>query len=144
MSSAPTCWHDTMSGHMAPEGVVTKESAGSVDATVARLLGVIEGRGLKVFAVVDHSGEARAAGLSLRDTKLIIFGSPAAGTPVMGAAPLAALDLPLKALVWSGDGGSTLISYLSPAWLADRHHLPDSLAARLAGIDSVVDAALSP
>ena len=133
-----------MSGHMAPEGVVTKESAGSVDATVARLLGVIEGRGLKVFAVVDHSGEARAAGLSLRDTKLVIFGSPTAGTSVMAAVPLAALDLPLKALVWSDDGGSTLISYLSPAWLADRHHLSDSLAARLAGIEPIVDAALRP
>jgi uncharacterized protein (DUF302 family) len=105
---------------------------------------VIEGRGLKVFTVVDHSGEARAAGLSLRDTKLVIFGSPAAGTPVMEAAPLTALDLPLKALVWSGDGGSTLISYVSPAWLADRHHLPDSLGARLAGIEPIVDAALSP
>jgi uncharacterized protein (DUF302 family) len=128
----------------APPGVITKESAGSVDATVARLLSLIEGRGLKVFSVVDHSGEAKAAGLSLRDTKLVIFGSPAAGTPVMEEAPYAALDLPLKALVWSDDGGSTLISYLSPAWLADRHHLSDSLAARLAGVEPIVDAALSP
>ena len=133
-----------MSGDMTPEGVVTKESAGSVDASVARLLAVVEGRGLKVFTVVDHSGEAAAAGLSLRDTKLIMFGSPSAGTPVMQAAPLAALDLPLKALVWSGDGGSTFISYLSPAWLADRHHLPGLLTTRLAGIESIVDAALSP
>jgi uncharacterized protein (DUF302 family) len=127
-----------------PEGVITRESAGSVDATVRRLLSIVEGKGLKVFSVVDHSGEARAVGLSLRDTKLVLFGSPAAGTPVMEAAPLAALDLPLKALVWSGDGGSTLISYLSPAWLARRHRLSDSLASRLAGIEPIVDAAVRP
>jgi uncharacterized protein (DUF302 family) len=133
-----------LSSRSSPEGVITKESAGSVDATVARLLSAVEGRGLKVFSVVDHSGEARAAGLSLRDTKLVIFGSPAAGTAVMEAAPLAALDLPLKALVWSDDSGPTLISYLSPSWLAHRHGLPDSLAARLAGIEPIVDAAVSP
>jgi uncharacterized protein (DUF302 family) len=131
------------SSSFSPEGVITRESAGSVDATIARLLSVIEAKGLKVFAVVDHSGEARAAGLSLRDTKLVIFGSPAAGTPVMEAAPLAALDLPLKALVWSDDRGSSLISYLSPAWLAHRHGLSDSLAPRLAGIEPIVDAAVS-
>jgi uncharacterized protein (DUF302 family) len=127
-----------------PGGVVTKESAGSVDDTVTRLLSVVEGKGLKVFSVVDHSGEAKAAGLSLRDTRLVLFGSPAAGTPVMEAAPLIALDLPLKALVWSDDRGSTLISYLSPGWLAERYGLPDSLASRLAGIVGIVDAAASP
>jgi uncharacterized protein (DUF302 family) len=126
-----------------PEGVITRESAGSVDATIGRLLAIVEGKGLKVFSVVDHSGEARAVGLSLRETKLVLFGSPAAGTPVMEAAPLAALDLPLRALVWSDDRGLTLISYLSPRWLAQRHGLPDSLAAGLAGIEPIIDAAMS-
>jgi uncharacterized protein (DUF302 family) len=94
---------------------------------------------MKVFAVVDHSGEAAANGLQLRDTKVVLFGSPKAGTPVMVAAPLAALDLPLKVLVWA-DGDQTRISYAAPSALATRHHLSDELAARLAGIDALTDA----
>jgi uncharacterized protein (DUF302 family) len=81
--------------------MTTKESPRSVEDTVARLKGVLDSKGIKLFAVIDHSGEAKAAGLELRDTKLVIFGSPVAGTPVMAAAPLAALDLPLKVLVWA-------------------------------------------
>ena len=80
--------------------VVTKLSPWSVTDTVARLSDVVAAKGLKLFAVIDHSGEAEAIGLKLRDTKVVIFGSPAAGTPVMQASPLAALDLPLKVLVW--------------------------------------------
>jgi uncharacterized protein (DUF302 family) len=94
---------------------------------------------MKLFAVIDHSGEADAAGLELRDTKVVIFGSPRAGTPVMQAAPLAALDLPLKVLVWA-DGDETKVSYTAPAALAARYDLTDDLAAPLAGIDALTDA----
>jgi uncharacterized protein (DUF302 family) len=121
--------------------IVTKLSPRSVADTVARLSEEIAARGLKLFAVIDHSGEAEAVGLELRDTKLVIFGSPVAGTPVMQAAPLAALDLPLKALVWD-DGGQTKVSYTAPAALAARHGLSDELAARLAGIGPLTDAAI--
>ena len=128
-------------GDSAPPGpiVVTKNSPRSVDDTVARLTALIAANGMKVFAVIDHSGEARQAGLALRDTKLVVFGSPQAGTPVMAAAPLAALDLPLKVLVW-GDGEETQVSYTPPAVLAARYGLRRDLAARLAGIDRLTDA----
>ena len=121
--------------------VVTKLSPWSVGDTVARLSTVVAARGMRVFAVVDHSGEAEAHGLELRDTKVVIFGSPQAGTPVMEAAPLAALDLPLKALVWA-DGHQTKVSYTAPSELAARYDLSAELAARLAGIDAVTDAAI--
>jgi uncharacterized protein (DUF302 family) len=91
-----------------------------------------------VFAVIDHSGEAERSGLELRDTKVVIFGSPVAGTPVMQAAPLAALDLPLRVLVWDDDGQTT-VSYTDPAELARRHHLSEALAGRLAGIGPLTD-----
>ena len=120
-------------------GVVTKVSPRSVADTVGRLLEATAARSLKVFAVIDHSGEAEANGLELRDTKLVIFGSPQAGTPVMVAAPLAALDLPLKILVWA-DGDETKISYTAPSALAARYGFGDELAARLAGIDAIADA----
>lgn len=119
--------------------LTTKISPLSVSDSVARLTDTIGSRGLKLFAVIDHSGEASAAGLELRDTKVVIFGSPEAGTPVMQAAPLAALDLPLKVLVWS-DGHETKLTYTSPAALADRYQLSAELAARLAGIDQLTDA----
>jgi uncharacterized protein (DUF302 family) len=122
--------------------VVTKISPRSVPDTVARLTEVVAAKGLKLFAVIDHSGEARDTGLELRDTKLVIFGSPQAGTPVMVAAPLAALDLPLKVLVWA-DGAQTKVSYTAPQELAARYGLSDELAARLAGIDAVTDAAVA-
>jgi uncharacterized protein (DUF302 family) len=118
--------------------VVTKLSPWSVGDTVARLSAVVTARGMKVFAVIDHSGEAEAAGLKLRDTKLVIFGSPTAGTPVMVSAPLAALDLPLKVLVWK-DEHTTKLSYTAPGALAARYGLSADLASRLAGIDGVTD-----
>jgi uncharacterized protein (DUF302 family) len=122
----------------AANGVVTKLSPWSVSDTVARLSAVVMARGMKVFAVIDHSGEAEAAGLQLRDTKVVIFGSPAAGTPVMVAAPLAALDLPLKVLVWE-DEHTTKLTYTAPAALAARYELNGDLTSRLAGIDGVTD-----
>jgi uncharacterized protein (DUF302 family) len=97
---------------------------------------------LKLFAVFDHSGEAEAGGLTLRATKVVVFGSPAAGTPVMQAHPLAALDLPLKVVVWDKDG-RTQISYTPADDIAARYGLDDDLAARLAGIDAVTDAAIA-
>jgi len=119
--------------------VVSKSCSGSVAQTVHRLVELVEARGMMVFVVIDHSGEAERIGLDLRDTKLVIFGSPAAGTPVMQAAPLSALDLPLKVLIWDDDG-HTQISYVDPDALAKRHHLSDQLAARLAGIGPLTDA----
>ncbi|HEX3947223.1 MAG TPA: DUF302 domain-containing protein [Acidimicrobiales bacterium] len=122
-----------------PAGIVTKESPRSVGDTVARLVTMVEARGMKVFAVIDQAAEAEAAGLELRSTVLVLFGNPAAGTPVMAAAPLAALDLPLKVVVWA-DGGRTQVSYLAPAAIAARHGLPVDLATNLAGIDPLTDA----
>jgi uncharacterized protein (DUF302 family) len=123
----------------AGEGVVTKLSPWSVPDTVTRLSSAAGAKGLKVFAVIDQSAEAKAAGLTLRETQLVIFGSPAAGTPVMVAAPLAALDLPLKVLIWA-DGSQTKVSYTAPAELARRYALGPDLTARLAGIDALTDA----
>jgi uncharacterized protein (DUF302 family) len=123
-------------------GLVTKLSPRSAADTLSRLLAVAAARGLKVFGVIDHSGEAKAIGLELRDTKVVIFGSPQAGTPVMLAAPTAALDLPLKVLVWD-DEGQTKVSYTAPATLAARYGLSEELASRLAGIDALTDAAIN-
>ncbi len=124
-------------------GIITKLSPRPVAGTVARLTAVINAKGMKLFAVIDQAAEARQAGLELRGTTLIIFGSPAAGTPVMAAAPLAALDLPLKVLIWD-DAGQTKVSYNAPGWLAARHHLGAGLAANLSGIDPLTDALVAP
>jgi len=126
-----------VSSNGAPE-LTTKMSPRSVGETIARLRSLAEGKGMKVFAVIDHSGEAKRVGLELRETKLVIFGSPQAGTPVMAAAPLAALDLPLKVLIWS-DEGQTKVTYTAPTALAARYGLGQELAVRLAGIDGLTD-----
>jgi uncharacterized protein (DUF302 family) len=122
--------------------IVTKLSPRSVTDTVARLSSLVAEKGMKLFAVIDHSGEAEAVGLQLRDTKVVIFGSPQAGTPVMDAEPLAALDLPLKVLIWA-DGDQTKVSYTAPCELAARYGLSDALAGRLAGIDALTDAVIA-
>jgi len=95
-----------------------------------------------VFAVIDHSGEAARVGMRLRETKVVIFGSPQAGTPVMQAYALAALDLPLRVLIWDDDGHSR-VSYTAPDALAARYGIPATLAANLAGIDGLTDALVS-
>jgi uncharacterized protein (DUF302 family) len=115
---------------------VTKVSPWSMADTVARLTAVVAARGMKVFAVIDHSGEARNVGLDLRETKLIIFGSPTAATPVIAAAPLAALDLPLRVVVWE-DGYQTKVSYPAPAEVARRYGLDGDLADALSSIDAM-------
>jgi uncharacterized protein (DUF302 family) len=125
----------------APE-IVTRNSPWSVTDTVARVSEVISARGMKLFGLIDHGGEAEAVGMSLRETKVLIFGSPKGGTPVMQSTPLAALDLPLKLLVWA-DGGQTRLSYTAPSALAARYELSDELAAPLAGIEQVAAAAVS-
>ena len=123
----------------ADPGIVTKISPWPVAETVTRLTDLLGKNGVKVFAVIDQSAEARQAGLGLRDTTLVIFGNPSAGTPVMAEAPLAALDLPLTLLIWD-DAGRTKVSYWAPATLAARHRLNPALAKNLAGIDPLTDA----
>jgi uncharacterized protein (DUF302 family) len=119
------------------DGVVHRRSPLSVAGTVERLTQVVQGAGAQVGVVVDHSGEAERAGLSLRDTKLVVFGSPVAGTPVMEASPLAALDLPLKVLVWADDAGTVWMSYLAAEWLTGRHSIAAELTKPLAAPDGL-------
>ncbi len=122
-------------------GTLTIPSAHSVDATVRKLEAILDAKGVKLFAVIDHSGEAEKAGMKMPPTKLLIFGNPKAGTPVMLAAPSAALDLPLKALIWEDAGGKVWISYNSAVYLQARHHFPDELLPNLAALDGLVKAA---
>ena len=122
-------------GARATSGVVSRRSPLPVAETVDRLATAIRAAGAKLFFVVDHSGEAQRAGLTLRDTKLLGFGNPLAGTPAMVASPLAALDLPLKVLVWSDDDGAVWMSFLDAAWLADRHGLGAEMVASLSAAD---------
>jgi uncharacterized protein (DUF302 family) len=119
--------------------VVTKLSPLSVADTTAKLTAILAAKGVKLFDVIDQAAQAREAGLTLRDTVLVIFGNPAAGTPVMAASPLAALDLPLKVLIWSDDG-QTKVSYYPPATLAARHHLGPDLAGNLGAVNALTDA----
>jgi uncharacterized protein (DUF302 family) len=119
--------------------VVTKLSHHSVPDTVARLTDMIDAKGMKVFDVIDQAAEARKVGLSLRETTLVVFGSPKAGTPVMAALPLSALDLPLKVLVWADDE-QTKVSYYAPEAQAASHHLSADLAANISGVNALTDA----
>jgi uncharacterized protein (DUF302 family) len=118
-------------------GVLTKSSSRSVPDTVARLLELLGAKGIKVFAVIDQQAEARAAGLELRETTLVIFGNPAAGTAVMVASPLAALDLPLKVLIWAEPGQATQVSYTTAAALTARYGLGSESAAVVAAVDGL-------
>jgi uncharacterized protein (DUF302 family) len=103
-----------------------------VDETVTKLEGILQGKGITLFALVDHSGEAAKAGMKMRPTKLLIFGNPRAGTPVMLAAPSSAIDLPLKILVWEDDQRKVWVTYNSPAYLQERHKLPLDLLQHIA------------
>lgn len=123
------------------EGIETAFSAHSVDETVARLTKLIEAKGAKVFAVVDHSGEAATAGLTMPKTKVVIFGAPKAGTPLMLAEPSVALDLPLKVLVAESAMGATQLSWNSAKWLEQRHGLADKALAALEAVGALARAA---
>jgi uncharacterized protein (DUF302 family) len=122
---------------MHENGIIDLASSHSVDETVARLKGILEAKAVALFALIDHSGEAEKVGMKMRPTKLLIFGSPKAGTPVMLAAPSIALDLPLKILVWEDKLGKTWVSYNSPAYLEKRHGVPPELLKNLAAVEAL-------
>ena len=117
------------------KGLIDIPSNHSVDETVTKLEGILQAKGITLFALVDHSGEAAKAGMKMRPTKLLIFGNPRAGTPVMLAAPSSAIDLPLKILVWEDDQGKVWITYNSPTYLQTRHNLPADLLQNIAVIE---------
>lgn len=123
-------------------GLIQVASHYAVEETVRRLEAVFAEKGLKVFAVVDHSGEAGKAGLKMRPTKVVIFGSPKAGTPLMVAAPSLAIDLPLKALVAEDAQGKVWLTYNSPEYLQDRHGVPAELIKNLAGASALMEKAV--
>lgn len=119
------------------EGIIDKPSRHSVDDTVERIKALLQAKGVTLFAMVDHSGEAAKVGMSLPPTKLLIFGNPSAGTPLMAAAPSSALDLPLKILVWQDREGKAFVSYNSPQYLQDRHGFPADLTANIAVVEAL-------
>jgi uncharacterized protein (DUF302 family) len=118
-------------------GIITIPSNHSVDETVEKLRGILTAKGVMIFALVDHSGEAEKAGLKMPPTKLLIFGSPKAGTPVMLAAPSIAIDLPLKILVWEDASGKVRVSYNGPQYLKERHGVPDDLLKNIAVVEAL-------
>jgi uncharacterized protein (DUF302 family) len=123
-------------------GLVHLASPHSFADTQSRLEAIVQRKGLTILARVDHSGDAAKAGLKMQPAHLLIFGNPKAGTPVMVAAPTAAIDLPLKALVWQDDKGTVWLSYNSSAWLKERHAIPDALVQNIAGIAAVCEEAV--
>jgi uncharacterized protein (DUF302 family) len=125
------------------EGIITKPSKYSVPETLHRLETILESKGIKVFALVDHSGEAEKAGLKMPPTQLLIFGNPKGGTPVMLAAPTAAIDLPWKALAWQDPSGQVWLSYNDAAFIQHRYGLNDEVMKPLAGLGAVIEQALA-
>ncbi|HEY1753859.1 MAG TPA: DUF302 domain-containing protein [Bryobacteraceae bacterium] len=125
---------------MTGDGIITIPSHQSVDQTVHKLETVLHAKGVKIFALIDHSGEAEKAGMHMRPTRLLIFGNPKAGTPLMIASPSVALDLPLKLLVWEDAEGKVFISYNAPAYLQARHALPPDLLQNIAVVEALAKA----
>lgn len=123
---------------MTGNGLLQVASRYSVDETVKRLEAVLAERGVKVFALIDHSGEAEKVGMKMRPTKVVIFGSPKAGTPLMVVAPSLAIDLPLKALVAEDEAGKVWVSYNSPEYLQQRHGVPEELVKNIAVVGALV------
>jgi uncharacterized protein (DUF302 family) len=121
-------------------GIIDTPSNHSVDETVEQLKGILQAKGVTLFALVDHSGEAEKAGMEMRPTKLLIFGSPKAGTPVMLAAPSSAIDLPLKILIWEDREGKVWVSYNSLTYLQERHGLPKELLQNIAAVETLAAA----
>jgi uncharacterized protein (DUF302 family) len=123
-------------------GIVDTPSPYSLEQTVERLRNVLQARGLTLFALVDHSGEAEKVGLNMPPTRVLIFGSPKGGTPAMLAAPSIAIDLPLKALIAEDGGGKVWISYNAPEFLGRRHNLPDALWPNISAVGAIVEEAV--
>ena len=121
-------------------GIVHKRSNQSVDATLAKLKRMLQARGVAMFAFIDHSGEAEKVGLAMRPTKLVIFGSPKAGTPLMLATPSVAIDLPLKILIWEDGEGKVWVSYNGPQYLRERHGFPEELLQNIAVVEGLASA----
>ena len=120
------------------KGIIDEPSNHTVDETVDKLKHLLQSKGVTLFALVDHSGEAERAGMKMRPTKLLIFGSPRAGTPLMLATPTIAIDLPLKILVWEDTMGKVWLSYNSPEYLKERHALPPEFLPNLAVVQALV------
>jgi uncharacterized protein (DUF302 family) len=118
-------------------GIIDTPGSHSVDETVEKLKGILQAKGVTIFAIVDHSGEAEKVGLKMRPTKLLIFGSPKAGTPVMLAAPSVAIDLPLKISISEDAQGKVWVSYNSPAYLQKRHGLPHELVQNITLVETL-------
>src|SRR5882724_3434254 len=123
-------------------GIINAPTNHSVDQTVERLKGIVEAKGVTLFALIDHSGEAEKVGMKMRPTKLLIFGNPRSGTPLMTASPTLAIDLPLKTMVWEDSNGTVWISYNSPEYLKQRHNIPDALLQSISGVRSIVEEAV--
>src|SRR3984957_13306754 len=123
-------------------GIIDVFSRYSVPETLTRLRAILKEKGITVFALIDHSGEAEKAGLEMRPTQLLIFGSPKGGTPLMVAAPRLAIDLPLKALAWQDEQGRVWLSYNSPEYLQERHGFPLDLLKNIAGVAGLVQKAV--
>ena len=126
----------------ATNGIVDRPSNHSVDETVEKLKGILQSKGVTLFATIDHSGEAAKVGMKMRPTKLLIFGNPKGGTPLMLAAPSSAIDLPLKILVWEDEQGKTWVSYNSPAYLQKRHGFPADLVQNIAVVEALASKAI--
>ena len=124
-------------------GLIHLDSKHSVDETLQRLQALLQEKNIKVFTLIDHSGEAVKAGLAMRPTKLLIFGNPKGGTPLMQAAPTTAIDLPLKALVWVDVDGNVKLTYNDPTYLQQRHNIPAELVPNIAGVSGLLEKAVS-
>ena len=119
------------------KGIIDKPSNLSVDQTVEKLKNILQSKGVTLFALVDHNGQVENVGMKMRPTKLLIFGSPKAGTPLMLAVPNSAIDLPLKILVWEDGQGKVWVSYNSPDYLKERHGLPQELLQNIAVVETL-------
>ncbi len=119
------------------DGIASKPTGHSVDETVVKLLQLLKAGGVALFTLIDHSGEAEKVGLKMRPTKLLIFGNPKGGTPLMQAAPTIAIDLPLKILVWEDAAAKVWISYNTPEYFAERHHLPPELLKNISVVETL-------
>src|ERR1700692_3409588 len=119
------------------DGLVSQPSHHSVDQTLGKLETMLRAKGVPIFALVDHSGEAEKVGIKMPPTKLLIFGNPKAGTPLMLAPPISAIDLPLKILIWADAQGKVWVTYNSPAYLQQRHHLPPELLPNIVVVEAL-------